>query len=81
MAWMKNSNYIIKIGILPEMLAISSVTGFILKLHKSAACSSGLTLFSLPVNIVSILNQPLLPRKRYTDCLSESEPHTRSSAY
>lgn len=54
MAWMKNSNYIIKIGILPEMLAISSVTGFILKLHKSAACSSRLTLFSLPVNIVSI---------------------------
>ena len=27
MAWMKNSNYIIKIGILPEMLAISSHHG------------------------------------------------------
>ena len=37
MAWMKNSNYIIKIGILPEMLANSSVTGFIIKLYKSAA--------------------------------------------
>ena len=69
MAWMKNSNYIIKIGILPEMLAISSVTGFILKLHKSAACSSRLTLSSLPVNIVSIPKPATVAqRKRYTDC-------------
>lgn len=53
----------------PEMLAISSVTGFILKLHKSAACSSRLTLSSLPVNIVSIPKPATVAqRKRYTDC-------------
>ena len=69
MAWMKNSNYVINIGILSEMLAISSVIGFILKLHKSAACSSRLTLSSLPVNVVSIPKPATVAqRKRYTDC-------------